>query len=346
MKLKNLFFLLVVFILLIALSQLAERKTAIRKGPPADTAILNFDVNSIERITLASASQHVALAKSPEGAWVVENLKNYPANFDQLAGELRKLADLKGEPRAANAALAEDFGFDPTNSDDLNIKFEAAGGKPLGSIEVGKSRISESRGFPDASYVRTGGGQTFLVNQFLGGIPRSPDEWANRKLLEIPPAELAYIMVHRAGDEPYGILADTNGLWSISDLAPNEGPKQYVIDDVSTGLAHLEFSRLADHPLEGAISTFVGRTTNGLEYTVQLAEPNEAAGGRPAVITVRYEGGDTNLAARAAAENAKFSPWIYALTDINAMNLTRPRSELVVAPTNAPATAPDAAKEK
>lgn len=344
MKPKQLVLLILVLVALVALAKFSRCRASCRAPASKQATLVPFDLNEVQRFVIAGGSDTVAVSRAG-GRWVVESMQNYPANFDQVADNLRRFTEVKGESRGSDASLADQFGFIPTNTDYLLIKFEAAGAKPLGSVELGSPRTG-ANGYPEGQYARNADGQVILADQFLGAFPRRAEDWVEKTLLEIPQDGLAYVMVHNAGAEPYGLIPDSNGVWELTSVATNERPQREQIDQVAGALAHLQLAAIAPAGATNtgldAASTYVGRTTNSLVYTIRTGRKEEPQGrGRYASISVTSEGSDTNEAALAATANARFANWTFILPEFACANLARPRTELLQPATNAPAaTAP------
>jgi hypothetical protein len=342
MKAKNLLVLIAALAVLFAVSKLVHRKPSASAGA-AENKVLTFDLNEIGSFTLTAGTQSVTVAKI-QGKWAVKSLWDYPANFDTVVDQLRQLADLKGAAIRGSESQLEEFGLTASNTDYLAIGFDAASGGSLGRIELGAPRLASAEGgmggYPNGQYVRAGEGPVLLVNEYLSGIPRRAEDWANKELLNVNRSSISYLMVLNPEAPAYGLVADTNAMWKLNELAENEETKQDTAGSVAGALSYLNFITVANpaaSPESAGLdkpSVFVAKTTNGVVYTINAGAKLESAGGRYATIGVAYEGSDTNESAKVAGENARVSKWVYVLTESTCANLTMSRDQLVSVRTN------------
>ncbi len=361
MKAKNLFLLVIALVVLVGLAQWTRRKPAARGAAEKPQKLVTFDVNSADRITIASAGETAVLAKA--GAdWKVASLWSFPADFATIADHVRRLAELEGlAVRGGEQALSE-FGLDPAATNQAGagpatVTF-SSGDRELGRIALGEPRLSkgdgEMGGYPNGQYVRAGGGPVLLVKEFLGGLPRRPQDWARKALLNVARSDVEYVMVHLTNGAQYGLLADSNGVFQLNDLQAGETMKSEVANDVAGALQSLSLVNVLD-PAKPAAETgldrpslYVAKLKNGLSYTLKVGAAVAADNGRVVQVGVDYEkpapppAEGTNappavidLSEQAKTDRERLAPWTFVISDYTAGNLIKPRADLIQPPTNA-----------
>lgn len=362
MKAKNLFLLVIALVVLVGLAQWSRRKPAARAGAEKPQKLVTFDVNTADRITIASVGETTALTKA--GAdWKVASLWSFPADFATIADHVRRLAELEGlAVRGGEQALAE-FGLDPaaTNkpgASPVTVTF-ASGDRELGHVTLGEPRLAkgdgEMGGYPNGQYVRAGGGPVLLVKEFLGGLPRRPSDWARKALLNAARSDVEYVMVRLTNGAQYGLLSDSNGVFQLSDLAAGETMKSEAANDVAGALQSLSLVNVLD-PAKPAADTgldqpsvYVAKLKSGLSYTIKVGGVAAADNGRIIQIGVDYEkpapppAVGTNappamadLSEQAKTDRERLAPWTFVISDWTAGNLVKPRADLIQPPTNTP----------
>lgn len=361
MKAKNLFLLVIALAVLVGLARWNRSRTAGRAAPEAAQKLVAFDVNAADQITIASAGQTTVLARADE-KWVVKNLWNYPADFAVIAENVRRLAGLEGLAiRGGEQTLAE-FGLAPAATNqpgaDLTAITFSAAGKELGQLALGAPRLSRAGGgqggYPDGQFVRAGSGPVLVVKEFLGGMPRRPQDWAGKELVSLAASEIEYVMVQLTNGVAYGLLADTNGTFRLSDLKTNETMNSEAVQGVAGALQSLTLVNVVDPKSTdektglAKPSTFVARLKSGLSYTVKLGHASAPDNGRIALVNVGYEKPETagadaaDVAKKAVTEQERLGPWTFVISDYTASNLTKPRADLLQPVTNTPPPAAEA----
>ena len=364
MKAKNLFLLVLALVVLGGAAWWSQRKPAGPHRSDGPHKLVTFDVNAADRIAIESLGKTAVLARAGND-WTVRNLHDYPADFATIAEHVRRLAGVEGlVVRGGEATLAE-FGLAPATTNapgqDLVTVTFFAGAKPVGRVSLGAPRTSgedgPQGGYPAGQFVRADGGPVIVAKEFLGGIPRRPQDWIRRSLVAAPRAEVEYVMVHLTNGLQYGLLSDTNGEFHLSGLKAGESMKKETADNVAGALQNLDIVNVLDPKTPAAqtgldhASLYVSKLKNGLSYTVKLGAPWPADNGRVVQVDVAYEkpepaaAASTNAPAAAAADTAKqaetekarLAPWTFVISDYAATHLLSPREELVQVPTNAPA---------
>ena len=386
MKAKTLILLVIALAVLAGLAQWTRSKPGGRTAPATPQKLVTFDVNSADQLTIAAGAQTTVLARAGE-AWVVRSLWDYPADFTTLAEQVRRLAGLEGLPvRGGEQALA-DFGLATASASNapaselITVSFQAAG-RELGVVNLGNARTgrddgSGMGGYPNGQYVRAATGPVLLAKEYLGSLPRKPQDWISRNLVNVPRGELEYLMVQATNGASYGLLADTAGVFRLSGLAAGQEMKAEVAESMAGALQNLSAVNVLDPKADPATTglahpaTFVAKLKNGLTYTVKVGGPAASDNGRAVQLAVSYEKPEpptpaitTNTAGvvtdtvkafeqvaeaqakQAQTEHARLAPWTFVVADYVAANFLRTREELVQVVTSPPPAAVAAPAEQ
>lgn len=199
----------------------------------AEKLLGNFPLNDVEQITIRDATNSLALVRAEDG-WKVKERGNYPANFDEIHGLLRKVWDLKpvqelqlGQSHLGRLELQE-----PGKGDKAGtlIEFKSKDGKSH-ALLLGKSHQRESAssgpfggGFTDGRYVMVPGklDTVSLVSESFSSIEPKPDRWLDK----------TFFKVERIKSIEYKPLEATNawkveresesGEWKLADAKEGE----------------------------------------------------------------------------------------------------------------------------
>ena len=120
-------------------------------------------LNEVTRVTVKTADAELNLVKKDD-AWTVQERAGYPANFEQLSGLLRKLADMKTvqEQKVGPSQLARLELVEPGKGAGAGtrLEFKDKDGKALGGLLLGKkfmkkgdAQFGDAGGFPAGRYV-------------------------------------------------------------------------------------------------------------------------------------------------------------------------------------------------
>ena len=110
--------------------------------------ILSFPLNDVSRLTIKTGDAELNLVKK-EGSWRVTERADYPADFEKVAGLLRKLwelhaaQDVKAGPSQLGHLQLVEPGKDPNSGTSINLKDESS--KVLASFLLGKKLTQDSK---------------------------------------------------------------------------------------------------------------------------------------------------------------------------------------------------------
>jgi len=288
---------------LVVLNKRSEQAKLAAPPPSAERLLPPERLNDIARFTVSVATETVIVARAHD-RWVVESLWNYPANFEVVADNLRKLADVKcGEIIVNGMDRLEEFGLAPlTNSAVLapaNLAFYDAEGKELRKIGMGVPRMPKPTGgrpsFPESAYVLLNDREVRLVAAYMPGLPRSNDGWIDRSVLAVPAEDIDEVHVTLTNGASYGIIRKVDGTFSPDSLQDNETINQDGATALAGSLNQINLSSVVDPATPAEISgldtpaTFQAKTRDGLVYTVKIGNAAPERFGRYARIDVAYE---------------------------------------------------------
>jgi hypothetical protein len=330
-------------------------------GPPPDVGgrlLLTDDINTVNRIEIASGAQTVRLARADAG-WTVESRWNYPAQFDRIADLLRDLDQLRvAEIIRGGAEILPEVGLveDGTNFP-ARIRLYAGSDKPTDEILLGKPRAGAAmpRGFhlPDSRYARRAQGPVVLVEPFLHDVSPRPSDWLRAAVLDIRASDIVRMMAVPTNDIMYAVARAEGGGYS--------GLGGLLDQSINTPSADLWFRAFQGVVVRDVVDPALGRENfgsaeaelvaayvkNGLVVRVELGRETGEEGLRYAWFSFDYEGpeegGDNfseeHKAARAEQErlNQDVAPWTFLLSDSQASAFLMLREQLIAA---APAADP------
>lgn len=339
MKTTGLIGLLLASVVAVLVAVLVSRGTG---APVADPQVaapvlpeMSKRIGDVTRMTLVHGGDTTTLVRRGN-AWGVEEKGGYSADSGKLRQALLGLADLRYvEPKTRKADLyprleVEDAGQKGakstlvTLSDDKNAL--------LGEVIIGKRRIDELGGGTDGIYVRKpGDAQSWLARGTLD-VADTTQGWLDRKIVDIAADKVKEMILTQPDGSTLDIVRDTpEGKLSLKGApADTKLRSEEALVEPTTALADLDLAdvRPADampFPKEGLARVEI-TTFSGLSVNIALLDKD---GGHWA----RLEASGTGEAEKRAAElNAKFSRWVYGLSETKAKALQTKLSDLVGPP--------------
>ncbi len=261
----------------------------------ATASLLAFDINRVEKVEVTTPDGTTTLARK-EGRWVAVDMWDYPADFEKVADELRRLAALeRGQIIRGGETMLEECGL---GDGATRVAFFGPGGGELGNLTLGRTRQSPGDGAfggaPGGTYVRAGDGPVLLVEEQFGALPRNARGWVDADLLRIPPSEVAELTVASGEAETYRVLKQGADGYNMDGLGPDEEIDKGKADQLAGSMRYLTFTEVADPARTeeelgfNQAATLRLKTTEDLVYTVTLgAAPDENT--RFARLNVAYE---------------------------------------------------------
>lgn len=296
---------LILFVLLVILIPVARHARRPRQPmvTPASAArapvLSDLDVNAVQRIDVHSPSATSTVIRVG-GTWLVESLHRYPADFDRIVTELRRISGLDvGQVMQATDGMLAEFGLaeeGPEGSTRVILSGEDGG--TLAELLIGKARERTGAdtfgGMPEGHYVRTPGGPVILVKDNLSTVPRRSDEWISRTVVDVRSSEVAEVGMSSSGDR-YTLTSTTQGTYELAGLDADQEVDATAAGNLTRILQMLQFAELVDPGKPEAElgfespSTCVVKLRNGLAYTVSVGSVPAGPNGRYARLSVSYE---------------------------------------------------------
>lgn len=299
-------------------------------------------VNEIDAIDIEAAGPTVvARLRRDQERWRVDNRAGYEADFRQVHGLLRELAEAsRAEPRTALEEWYPRLGLsdlDDEQARGLRISFPGTG---LPGVILGDR--DEATGGRYARLVDQA--QSWLTDQPLQAPPTAFG-WLEQSVMDIPASELAEVtIVHPDGDRvrlrPGGEEGDQ---WVLLDVPEDrEALPRWEIRPVANGLANVRLEDVRRHeavPDDAVRALYV--TRDGLNFVVDLfvdeagAWAHFSVSAEPEAVPAGQELADEDanrLLADAAAVDARLSPWQFALGSAKFETMTRRLEDLLAEP--------------
>ncbi len=130
--------------------------------------VLNLSLNDVARVTVKATGAEMNLVKKDD-VWTVQERANYPANFEQVSGLIRKVWEMKtvqdvkvGPSQFARMELVE-----PGKGEGAGtlVEFKDKDGKDLGALILGKKQMK--KGGDEGMEMFGGGGGGFAVGRHV-----------------------------------------------------------------------------------------------------------------------------------------------------------------------------------
>ncbi len=373
MKTRTLITLLIALIALaMAISKLNQRAQNVDAPALGQRVLAEKDINAVERIELTSGTQQVALVRT-DGEWVVESLWNYPARFEQIAGLLRQLDQLRiGEVIRGGTDIPDEFGLaESETSFPVRVRLFGAGHVQTDDLLIGQPRVSSAMpvGFslPDSRYYRSGNGPVILAEPFMEDVRRRPTDWMVAELPGFGPQEILSMTATPTNGAPYSLRRSPEGDYSGEGALAKKAINVASAEIWFRALQNLSSRSIVDpdtapETLErGSSGSAVAYLTNGITVRVELGARTTENLGNYAWLTFEYseppalDGADAAAieADRAARDSAReqaeklqaqYGHWTYILDYSQVAKLIFLPDQLIIANATPPPLPPDDAK--
>ncbi len=308
------------------------------ENPLAGTPVLpeiGKRIDDVGRIALVHAGVKTTLVRQGPG-WVVEEKSDYPANNTKVNQALLGLAGITYvEMKTRTPALyprLEVEDADKKNAKSTLVTVADAKGSLLGEVIVGKRRVDQLGGGNDGVYVRKpGGAQSWLARGTLD-LAGDTAQWLDQKLLDLPAAKVKDAVLTQADGAKLAFArAKPADPFALAVPVPagkkvkGDGP----FDDPAGALAGLELTDVQPakdfaFPKTGVAAARY-ESFDGLVVTVSVLNKAGTDWARIAVA------GSGAAAKQAAALDAKFQPWVFAIAADKAKALETKLDDVVEA---------------
>jgi hypothetical protein len=246
----------------------------------------DFKVADVAQVELRSAKEKVTLVRR-ENRWVVQERKEYPADFKAISDLIIKLIDLKvvqadpiGESLLPRVELVEPGKGEGAGT---QIELKDAGGKTLANVVLGKKVLKKDPGnplpaaqdgVPAGRYVRvlSGKERVVVVSDPLNNAEALPGKWVDKEFFKAE--RVKTLTVAGTGGQPWRITRDVEwGQWKFAggggalDASSAVGAvnalSQLTVSDVAVDAKTDEQSK----PVTATAETF-----DGLTYTLRISQ--------------------------------------------------------------------------
>lgn len=320
-------------------------------GSAADEALLlpGFAASSqvVDRIQVQAAGGEVIVEiVKREGLWRMPDRQDWPANQREVGQALLRLGEVrKIEAKTAKPSLHARLGVEDVAAPDAKgVQLSLSGGGQAWRITVGKNHPALG-----GSYVRLSDqAQAWLLDSDIAPA-RSPVDWLDRRLLDIPLARIDAVGVSPSGGRPFMLVRRDDAL-RLDDVASaaladaDAGnatggfTDQLALDDVAADSGTAAVQTVVFEAVDGVrvrVEAWTEPTGTWARLSAQLdvdiarawlaREPDAADAGTP---EVRLEA----LQARVAQWQARFQDHQFLLPPFKAEHLMKARDAYLAEP--------------
>ena len=255
-------------------------------GTTAGGKVLNLPLNDVARVTVKAGDGAMNLVKKDD-VWTVEERANYPANFEQISGLIRKVWELKtvqdvkvGPSQFARMELVE-----PGKGEGAGtlLEFKDKDGKALGALILGKKQMRkgddamEMFGGGSAAVGRhvlpVGSTKISLVSEAFDDVNTKAEGWLKRDFFKVE--NVTSITLAGATDTQKWKVSreNTTSDWKLDGAKPEEALDAAKVNPIATTLAFASFADVMapDAKLEdNATVTF--ETSDKFTYALKIGK--------------------------------------------------------------------------
>ena len=270
MSSRNLVLLVLAAAAAVLLSWLAQRD-APAPGTGGAALLPEERLADITALTLQPGGEEPFRIERGDAGWIVPDQHGYPADVAELTRFVRRLADAKvveektSKPEGYASLGVEDVG--PESGTGTAVAFEGAADLP--ALIIGEREVRGGAG----TYVRRSGeAQALLVDQELSP-PRSPLDWLDHQILDVPVEAVESLTITQPGGESLTIARDPQGQFALQDVPEGRevaGPT--TADAASRALTSLRLEAVrpaADWSPDSEPVTAVFRLDDGRDVEVR-----------------------------------------------------------------------------
>lgn len=264
-------------------------------------------VNDIAQIVIKSGTNQLNLVKRAD-LWRVRERGDYPANFTEISTLLLKFAELKNAQRQeVGASQLSRFELLPPSagaSSGTLVELKDQGGKPLGTLLLGKKHMSKpgGEGWPDGRYVMAGtdAKSAAVIADTLDNVQPMPEQWLNKEFLSIErPRSIAVQFPEATNSWKIARVSETND-WQLADTKADEKLDSAKITGVTNSFSSPDFNDVAKSEGVDTNETILNiETFDGFTYVAKIGDVT--VGNYPVVFAVSA----AIIAERSAAEGEK-----------------------------------------
>ena len=254
--------------------------------------VLNLSLNDVARVTVKATGAELNLVKKDD-VWTVQERANYPANFEQVSGLIRKTWDLKtvqdvkvGASQFARMELVEPGKGEGSGT---VLQFQDKEGKDLGGLLLGKKQMRKGEDgmemFGGGSAVGRhvmplGSTKVSLVSESFDDVNTKAESWLQRDFFKVE--NVASVTLAGATDAQKWKVSreNTTSDWKLDGAKPEESLDAGKVNPIATAFGFANFTDVLapdakpeetglDKP---SIVTF--ETTDKFTYVVKVGKAN------------------------------------------------------------------------
>lgn len=261
----------------------------------AGAKVLNFPVNDVAKVTIKASGGEVNLNRKDEG-WTVAERGDFPANFENISGLLRKLVDLKvvqevkaGPSQHARLELVEPA-QGVANAGTV-IELKDTGGKTLASLLLGKKYLrksegapAESPGYPAGRYVMPMGskaGRVSLVSDSFEDADIKPEKWISKDFFRVEsPRSITLASAGTPARNWKASKESPSSEWTLADLTGEEKADPAKISSFAGSLGNATFTDVLAPDVKPDVTgldqatVLTVETFDGLKYELKIGKPS------------------------------------------------------------------------
>jgi hypothetical protein len=261
------------------------------QGKMGQKVLGDFDLNTVEAVTIKNSTNEVNLAKQDD-RWVVKERNSYPANFSEVSDVLRKFFELKvvnsvqvGQSQLGRLELTQ-----PGSSEKAGtlVELKDKSGKVIRTVLLGKKHTRQAQGpsafggeegWPDGRYVMTDNQvQTVcLVSESFSNVEPKPEQWLNKDFFKVEKVK-SVSLTHPAATNSWALSRETEtGEMKLTDAKPEEKVDSAKLSGIPNALSYPSFNDVVadpkpeltglDKPITAVVETF-----EGFKYTIKASK--------------------------------------------------------------------------
>jgi len=198
--------------------------------------VVEFPINDVAQVHIKSAAGELNVVKKNDD-WVVQERADYPANFEQVSGLVRKLWELKtvqevkvGPSQMPRLELAEPGAAEGAGT---LVEFKDKDGRSVGGVLLGKKHTRKSDspspmgdmggmgGFATGRYIMPlGGKKVSLVSETLDEVEAKPERWLRKDFIKVENPKSIAVAGETPGMQWMLVRDSAAGDWKFADAQP------------------------------------------------------------------------------------------------------------------------------
>lgn len=196
----------------------------------------DFQINDVGHIVIKHGTNELNLVRK-DGAWLVRERHDYPANFSDISSFLIKAQDLKViQSETVGPSLLPRLQLEPGNgtnaATELDLRTEDD--KPVRTLFLGKKHMKTptqpspmgegmDEGWPDGRWVKVGDSSAVdVITDPLENIEPNADQWVNKDFFKVDKAK-SITVTFPVATNSWSLTRDSESTdWKLADAKPGE----------------------------------------------------------------------------------------------------------------------------